>query len=157
LRPVEGSVALDEQVKDDRDEWRRESNPRIFDSDERLVGLARETNLDATAGRRVLGGVDEQIHDALLQARGVTSDGERFIERHVELMETFTYQDFDGLYGGSYCRAHVDELTVKSNATARDSRHIEQIIDQAPQLTNLSVEDPQRALADGGFIGGDRQ
>ena len=67
LRAGERAVALGEEVEHPREQLGRDADPVVPDADDDLVPLDPGDELDAAPGRRVLGGVGQEVHEDLLE------------------------------------------------------------------------------------------
>ncbi len=139
--------APDEQVEDLRQHLGGDPDARVADADAYLVGVARGGDRDGTAWRRVACSVGEQVGDDLRDARRIDEhrqararhvDGERVRSRFEERARHLdTPRDDVGRLDGRELQLHL---------AARDSRDVEEIVDQTREVLHLSFDDDALAL-----------
>ena len=141
LRPVEGLRRLREGFEDRGENLGADADARIDDAQDGGVAV-RDRHLDATAGRRVLEGVGEEVVDDLFQSKPVTHDDDREVRRveaqsqaalaaaATRLVDEIPHQ----------CR-EIDRRQLERDLARRDPGDVEEVVDQQRQRINLPIDD----------------
>ena len=153
VRPRGHALGLTESVEHVGKELGGDALPRVGHADLRLALHARQPHHDATAGRRELHGVGEEIPDHLLQAVGIAHEGRRGrMEIGHELQRL-------GVDGRPQCRHRfaddrdeVDRPHVQAQHAGDDARDIEEIVDDLRLGSRVPLDRLQR-IPDGGRVG----
>ena len=131
LRAVEAVVRLREEVEDPGQRVRRDADPAVRHAYGHGPLLAREHDLYASAWRRVFDRVAQQVVEDLLQAHCVADHDDRHVfgrQREMEL--PLPGLDARLRHDPVQKRHNVDRLTLERDLSARDARHVEQIVHQ---------------------------
>ena len=114
----------------------------VLDPDDDLLPFTRGRDLDAPSLRGVLGGVAEEIDEHLLQTHGIGLEPLRLgRDQGVDAVASLLGQGTGGFDGLPDRLVGVDGLGSEDDPAARDSRHIQQVIEEPRQLADLPVED----------------
>ncbi len=113
-----------------------------------LVVHSLRAHRDHAIGRRVLGGVGQQVGDHLAQARRVAVDAQA-APRHVHLQRVLPLLE---QRAGHLDRLRddlrdLDDFGLELDPAARDARDVQQVVDQPREMADLALDD--RALAFG--------
>src|ERR1700686_1825780 len=100
------------------------------------------SQFDATTGVGILDGVAQYIADNLRQARQVAID-KQWLRIHVDdqLMALVRHHRFHGLDRARDDGRQLNPLAMDSNLATSDARHIEQIVHQFRQMSELPLND----------------
>ena len=154
LRTVDGALRLREQLEDAGQQFRRHANTGIAHL-EHHIGRALLFNAqpDAATFVGVLGGVGKQVHQHLLQPRGVGIQPNRLRrQQHREFMAALHDQQPGGVQRPLHDIAHADPLLAKPNAATGDARNVQQVIHQMFQLPHLTLNDIESLLLQWLFV-----
>ena len=134
-------VSLREHIEDTGEQISWNADAVIADTDHRFVVLTRSAHHHDTLRRRVLGGIENEVGDDLLDAHGIGVEDQRL----------FRYGDGQRVLAridegagriqriGDGCR-DIDGLLAKLDGSSRDARDFEQVVEQSRQKTHLAID-----------------
>ncbi len=125
---VARGVALREPVEHVGQEIRRDALPRVADTNAQAGVVLRQRDHDATARRRELDRVAQQVPDHLLQARGVRANlAELASGIELELDPLLLERRLHRIGGGTHLRQRLDPLERHRELAHVEPRHVEQV------------------------------
>ena len=154
LRPTDRSFHLREQVEDLREKFGGDALSVVANIDFGSVAHAPTGQGNVPPGIREFGGIVEQIRKHLGESNAVAVDGEvgiweRDVQRDFGLVEVRP-TNFDGHFQD---RGKAERLDVEPQFASGDAGNVEQVVDEANELADLSI-DNLPSLVDGGRIAG---
>ena len=134
---------------------RLDPNPGIIQGYHRLTGVCHGRQRDVAAAVRIFHGVIEQVGKRLGQPGEVRTDPERVAGQvHGEGVPGRFNQRLDGFDSAPNGGPQIEPLSPQFDPVAGDPGHIQQIVGQANELTDLPLHDRQGALAQRGIAAG---
>ncbi len=133
LGAVERSCALHEKIEHVRQQVRRDPGAVVLDRDHRLRCVLVQADLDPTAEIGVLGRVREHVGDALHEPLGVAVHTQRRVAGHQHSVPALAKQRVDDLERVTDDLGELHGTVLELDAALRDSRHVEQIVDEPRQ------------------------
>ena len=140
FRPVEGPLALEEEIEDPLDHVRRHAGAGVRHREPSHGSVAAHRDLDAPAPRRVLDRVREQVHDDLLDPRLIGQDPGGLGPHRDRVMGRLAgrHEARDAsLRGLGEVHRHADQVDL----AGADAAHVEQIVHQPAELADLPGDD----------------
>src|SRR5258706_13388771 len=132
-------VDLDEEVPDLRELVPSDADAVVAHADHHVVELAFCGDLDAPLPFGVLGRVEDEVLEDLLQAHAVGDDPERLLRKlHDHLVPADLDLALAGLDRVANLVVDVERLAAQLDGPARDPRDIQQVLDQARHLRHLA-------------------
>ncbi len=140
-------VDLDEEVPDLRELVPSDADAVVAHADHHVVELAFCGDLDAPLPFGVLGRVEDEVLEDLLQAHAVGDDPERLLRKlHDHLVPADLDLALAGLDRVANLVVDVERLAAQLDGPARDPRDIQQVLDQARHLRHLAVHRLEQRL-----------
>ena len=134
-------VAAHEHVEDALARHGRDAGPVVADVDRRIAVLGRRAEADAPAGRRVAGGIGQQVHQELGEPPGVALHHQGQLRQlDGQRVRLLVEQRAHGLDGGGHHLGEVDGDALDREFAARDARHVEDVLDDVRELGGLALE-----------------
>ena len=154
LMPVGGALALGEEVKDVGHEFGVDAAAVVAHRQAQLVFVLRDLELQVTAGRRVLGGVFQQVTGDLDQSGRVAAD------QQVAGCQADSKVVLVGLDQRPYLlkrfiddKRKVNGLHVEIDLAPRDSGDVEQVVNDACHVPGLLADDAGGVLDERVVVG----
>ena len=139
LRAVERPRALYERLEDARRELGRHADPRIGDTEQRLVAFASDRHGDGAAFGRELERVAEQVADDLLDARRIGVHPRRRERLHDAPLPGAAARAQRGKHarGGV---GEVERLALQHDLAGHGARRVEEIVGHAREMLDLTAD-----------------
>jgi hypothetical protein len=148
LRPIGRALALHEEVEDPLSELRGQPGARVANLEHRRSVLLAHTDRHQPARRRVLEGIADEIVDDLLDPRLVdVGPGRRAFEDDVVLGESSGSPP--SLQGAGREIAEIQRLAVQAHLARGQASHVEQVVHEAREVMNLTIDDGAGAIGRG--------
>ncbi len=142
LVAIERAFALLEQVEHTRQQIGLDAHPVVAHGEHRRALLDRDRDVNAAALGGVLVGVAEQVVDHLLHARAVAVDPHRAdghgLRQRVAACGQCRAVHVDALRDH---RGQLERRALQHDLALADACHVEQFVDQARELPQLSIGD----------------
>ncbi len=159
VRTVEAAASLREDLEDARQQ-RFGDSPAVVDHVDRHRVVAAVVHLhpDIASSGRELRGIGEEIHDHLLQARGVGAHVDGSVRhRHGQPVLAPLQERSGGLHGLRDEPRHVRGDQLQLDGAAGDARDVQQVIDQPGHVLDLPFDDGPHTGRDAGVALGERE
>ena len=141
-RSFEDRFRLLEHVEHPREDVGGDSDPRIADAHDSLIGLLVGGEPDVSAARRELHRVVEDVRKDLHEPRAIAVDKDRR-RRQVDTSSVWSaavasgMMDFDG---SRHQAREVVRFTTQLDLIGGDPGHIQEVIDEAHELPDLTLD-----------------
>ncbi len=146
LRAIERAIALHEEIEYARLQLGRDADAIVADRDQRAAAVFAHFEMDLAAAIAVLHRIGQHVRDALHETRRIAVDAQRALGRRRELLRLLPDQRLDHLDGLRDDVAKLDGLALQLDASARDARNVEQIVDEPRQPVDLALHDADGLL-----------
>ncbi len=147
VRAIAPLPALRKQVEHLGQQLRLDASPLVADDDEPLAVGGAARHEDRLAGRRELGGVDEDVPDHLNQPFAVAVHEHRFQRQLREQSDAPLFEN--GIRALDGLRDHLGDLhppSFEGQLAGSDARDVEQVIDEPNHVARLPVQNLELAI-----------
>ena len=150
MRARARAVGLAEAVEHVGQEIGGDALPGVLHDDDRRRGGALQPHLDASAARRELDGVRQQVPDHLLQAVGIRVHGPALrLQRGVEHDALALGGGTDGVQRGLDDGGRLHRAHVQAQLAGDDARDVQQVLDELALRACVALDGLQRARRGG--------
>ena len=142
FRAGDRTLALREQLEHVGQLLGRDADAVVPHLDDDVLAFEPGGQPDPAPALGVLGGVRQQVHDDLLDSRRVGPDRQGILlERRDQLVLPLFDERADRFDGLVEDVGRVHKLLLQANLPAGDPRDVEQVVNQADELSHLSFDD----------------